>query len=174
MPEMKSTRMEQTRCPKADQKARHHHERNPRMVHQQEQAEKEPSLMEAVRQRIQASRGRMTVFRIERIVQEEVIARGRKEMREKNRKPSTTGQCSTNAMLFEPVLCTQPIPEHGIFVDTSLTGSSKMTTVSPEADHHSIRGGGSWSPTKLMRTLACRMAAGRSTKSNKIHNVETL
>jgi len=164
--------MEKKRDPKGHEKAWQHHEKHPHMVVQQESSENELNVQEAVKQRIRTSKGWMTVHRIDRMVREEILARELKIM-QKKRRPATGGG-SIKDISFEPVVCTQAIPEHDIVTDASSTGFSKLATVFPETQDNSGRGRRFWWPTKFMRRLACRMGMRGGTEFNKIHNLEAL
>lgn len=113
----------------------------------------------------------MTVFRLERIVRDEVITRGLEILEKEQRERPATGRGSANAMSFEPVLCTRATQQDRTLVDPSLTGSSKVTE---GTDPHNTHEKGLWSRNlpKLIRRFTYHIPLGKSATSSKVNKVE--
>jgi len=139
---------------------------------EEDSVEEELPLQESVRRKCMVSQGRMTVFRLENIVRDEVITRGLERLEKEQRERPASGKGIATAMSFEPLLCTEAIQQTDKFTDPPSTGSSKVK----ETDFHSTHEKVFW-PLKLptmMRRLACRIPLGRSPTSSKVSKVEAL
>jgi len=142
--------------------------------------EEELEIIDVVRQRCAALPGRITVYRMEQISRDVIIARGLSKLKDARDQPASE-YCSNSEVRFKPAgtLCTQT-PKCRRSVDAARGSTVQNTTTHPEANRNSsskFKGHKGFClpklPTCVRIPLGC-IAFRRSTNSSKIHNLESL
>jgi len=133
---MHATKMAQSSRKKVASTAQHHRNTLPNMVVEDEPSRKMLTVEEVVRQKCLACKGRMTVAGLERIVRDEIIARG-KETEKKQREQLKRRVGPINENSFQPVLCTQTSTQKFVPIHDALTGPSLLPTIHENTDFDS-------------------------------------